>query len=72
MRCNEGIGVLKGCGRSRTTLSVAGRLYFPAASPTAGPARWLAGGPLPQRSSAEILQERIDKEPAVPQRPHSQ
>ena len=71
MRCGEGIGVLKGCRRSRTMLSLAGRSCFPVTSPTAGLARLLAGGPLLLRSSTEVSQERIDEEPAVPQRPNS-
>ena len=39
MRCDEGAGFLKGCRRSRTMLSLAGRSCLPVASPTAGPSR---------------------------------
>ena len=46
MRCGEGAGFLKVCGRNMTMLSLAGRSCHPVTSPTAGPARLLAGGPL--------------------------
>ena len=36
MRCGEGAGSLKGCGRNRTMLSLTGRSRLPVPSPTAG------------------------------------
>ena len=39
VRCGEVAGFLKGCGRNRTMLSLAGRSCLPVASLTADPAR---------------------------------